>query len=306
VTPLLDGVTRLRVWQASPDRWRVDQLSDAGEDDIYQAGSNSYTWHSGAELFTEIIGTPAIRLPQDSDLVPSTLAERLISWAGPGAKLSTLAPQRVAGQGAAGLQIVPASADSTVARVAIWASPASGLPLRVDVFDRSSATPALESQFLQVGLGMPAASVLTPAVGSPGTGFTTTTPQAFAGVLNNLATVRLPSHLAGLTQTRSPVPRIHIYGTGLTAFAVLTFTPATGGQLLSTALDDGAAQLTFKDIDGDGTTAGVGAVASAPLINLIVLKSDRGPDTFLLVGLVSKTTLEQAATTLASRPGRSR
>ena len=37
VTPLLDGVTRLRVWQASPDRWRVDTLSDAGEDDTYQA-----------------------------------------------------------------------------------------------------------------------------------------------------------------------------------------------------------------------------------------------------------------------------
>src|SRR5215468_5977798 len=25
-------------WQASPDRWRVDTLSDAGENDTYQAG----------------------------------------------------------------------------------------------------------------------------------------------------------------------------------------------------------------------------------------------------------------------------
>jgi hypothetical protein len=30
VTPLLDGVTRMRVWQASPDRWRV--LPDTGAD----------------------------------------------------------------------------------------------------------------------------------------------------------------------------------------------------------------------------------------------------------------------------------
>ena len=36
VTPLLNGVTRMRVWQASPDRWRVDTLSDAGENDTYQ------------------------------------------------------------------------------------------------------------------------------------------------------------------------------------------------------------------------------------------------------------------------------
>ena len=38
VTPLLDGVTRMRVWQASPDRWRVDTLSDTGENDTYQDG----------------------------------------------------------------------------------------------------------------------------------------------------------------------------------------------------------------------------------------------------------------------------
>ena len=35
VTPLLDGITRMRVWQAAPDRWRVDTLSDTGENDTY-------------------------------------------------------------------------------------------------------------------------------------------------------------------------------------------------------------------------------------------------------------------------------
>ena len=81
---------------------------------------------------------------------------------------------------------------------------------------------------------------------------------------------------------------------GLTAFAVLTFRHGTGGQLLSDALDAGAAQLTFRD--------GIGAVASAPLVNLVLVHPYASPDTFLLVGLVSQTALEQAATVLAAKP----
>jgi hypothetical protein len=98
VTPLLDGVTRLRVWQASADRWRVDTLSDVGENDTYQLGDSTYVWDSGQQLLTGIFGAETVRLPRAADLVPSSLAVRLISWAGAGAKLSSLPPRRVAGQ----------------------------------------------------------------------------------------------------------------------------------------------------------------------------------------------------------------
>ena len=56
VTPLLDGITRMRVWQAAPDRWRVDTLSDTGENDTYQAGGNTFVWDSGEQLLTGIFG----------------------------------------------------------------------------------------------------------------------------------------------------------------------------------------------------------------------------------------------------------
>jgi hypothetical protein len=46
---LLDGVTRMRVWQAAPDRWRVDVMSDIAESDQYQMGSVGYLWDSGSE-----------------------------------------------------------------------------------------------------------------------------------------------------------------------------------------------------------------------------------------------------------------
>jgi len=293
VTPLLDGVTRMRVWQASPDRWRVDTLSDAGENDTYQAGDTTFVWDSGEQLLTGIYGAEDIRLPRAADLVPSALAIRLISWAGPGARLSSLPPRRVAGQSAAGLAISPASPASTISQADIWASPASGLPLLVEVFGHGSSRPALETQFLQAGPWTPDDAVLVPQHG-PGTGFTSTTPGDFAGVLSNLADVRLPDRLAGLARQRSPVPQIGVYGSGLTSFAVLAFSRGTGGQLISDALNAGAARLKFPH--------GFGAVAAAPLISLVLLHSCRSP-TILLVGLVSEATLEQAAATLAARPG---
>jgi hypothetical protein len=293
VTPLLDGVTRMRVWQAAPDRWRVDTLSDAGENDTYQYGDVTYVWDSGAQLLTGIYGAEVIRLPRAADLMPAALAVRILNESGPGAKVSLLPPRRVAGQSAAGLRIEPASPRSTIEGADIWASPQTGLPLLVEVFGRGSPRPALQTQFLQAGPWTPDDSVVIPHPG-PGTGFTTTNPANFAGVLKNLDDEVLPPALAGQARQPSPVPQIGVYGSGLTAFAVLTFRHDSGEQLLDTALDAGATPLNFA--------AGTGAVASAPLINLVLVHPGRSPDTFLLVGLVSKATLEQAAGVLAAKP----
>jgi hypothetical protein len=295
VTPLLDGVTRMRVWQASPDHWRVDTLSDAGEKDTYQVRDDTFTWDSGGQLLTGIFGAPSLRLPRAADLVPPALAVRLISEAGPGATLGSLPPRRVAGQDAAGLAISPASQHSTIARANIWASPGTGLPLLVQVFGHGAAQPALETQFLQAGPWKPDAGVLAPQHG-PGTGFTTTTPGDLAEVLENLDNERLPCRLAGLHRARSPVRRIGIYGSGLATFAVLRLRHGTGGQVLTEALNAGATRLTF----GNGT----GAVASAPLVNLVLVHPYASPDTYLLVGLVSRADLEDAAATLDGDLGR--
>jgi hypothetical protein len=292
VTPLLDGVTRIRVWQATPARWRVDTLSDTGENDTYQAGANTFVWDSGEQLLTGIYGPQAIRLPRAADLVPAALAVRIISEAGDGAKVSILPPQRVAGQSAAGLEVTPAAPQSTIARADIWASPTSGLPLLVEVFDRGATQPALETRFLQVGPWTPDGGVLTPQRG-PGTGFTTTTPSDFSGVLKGLDDEPLPGSLAGLGRQPSPVPQIGVYGEGLTTFAVLTFGRGSGGDgLLYDALRAGATKLTLHD--------GVEAVASAPLLNLVLVHSHTSHLTFLLVGLVSRASLEQAAAALTA------
>jgi hypothetical protein len=293
VTPLLNGVTRMRVWQAAADRWRVDTLSDTGEDDTYQAGPGTFIWDSGQQLLTAITGPQALRLPRAADLMPAALAVRLINEAGPDAQVSLLPPRRVAGQSAAGLQLTPAAPQSTIGRADIWASPGSGLPLLVEVFGRGAARPALQTRFLQAGPWTPSPGVLTPQLG-PGTGFTTTAPADIAGVLKNLDDERLPGCLARMCRQPSPAPRVGVYGTGLSAFTVLTFRRDTGAHLLRTALDAGAAPLAFRD--------GTGAVAGAPLVNVVLVHPAHSPDTFLLAGFVSKTVLEQAAAALAAKP----
>ena len=142
LTSLLNGVTKMRVWQATPARWRVDVLSDAGERDTYQlSGCRSYIWNSGDQLLTEVRGRQTYRLPRPADLVPPALALRMLSEAGRQARFSVIAPLRVAGQSAAGLRVTPADPASTVGRVDIWADPSSGLPLMVEVFGRGSGPP---------------------------------------------------------------------------------------------------------------------------------------------------------------------
>ena len=293
VTPLLDGLTRMRVWHAAPDHWRVDTLSDTGENDTYQVGGDTFVWDSGEQLLTGIYGRQVIRLPRTADLMPQALAIQLITEAGSGAAFSLLPPRRVAGQSAAGLEIRLASSRSTIAQADIWVAPGSGLPLLVQVFGRGSAQPALQTQFLQAGPWTPDSAVVTPQH-APGTGFTTTTPANFTGVLQNLDDEVLPGSLAGFARERSPVAQIGVYGSGLTTFAVLTFRRDTGYQLLNDALKAGATPLT----SGDGR----GAVASAPLVNLVLVHPYASPDTFLLVGLVSRAALEQAAGVLATKP----
>jgi len=304
VTSLLDGVTKMRVWQAAPQVWRVDVLSDAGERDTYQFGRREFLWNSGAQLTTEVLPSfdrsrfdqsPGVRLPRAADLVPTALAARVLSEAGRDARYSLLPPLRVAGQSAAGLRVTPGDPASTIEHIDIWAAPATGLPLMVEVYGRGARTPALQSQFFQVGPWQADAGVLTPPVrGGPGTGFTVTSASNLSGALKNLEPEALPATLAG--RQRIPAPpgfsTVGLYGGGLATFAVFTLRGGTGSGLLDGARSDGGTPYTFPD--------GTGVLISASLVNAVIAQSDRSTDTVLIAGTVSDAVLLQAAATLTS------
>ena len=295
LTSLLNGVTKMRVWQATPTRWRVDVLSDAGERDTYQLGGyRSYIWNSGDQLLTEIRGPQTYRLPHAADLVPPALALRMLSEAGRQAGFSVIAPVRVAGQSAAGLRVTPTDPASTVGRVDIWADPSSGLPLMVEVFGRGAARPALESLFFQVSPWHPDPRVLTPTRAA-GTGFTVTNAGNLAGALRNVALVALPAELAG--RIRLPVQAgfetIGAYGGGLTTFVVIAIRGSASDNLIPDVVSAGGTPLAIA--------GGAGAEISAPLINAVLVRPPGWFFTFLLAGTVSTDLLGQAAAELSEQ-----
>jgi hypothetical protein len=300
VTSLLDGVTRMQVWQATPSDWRVDVLSDTGERDTYQQDRSSYVWDSGSELLTRVVGRSTVRLPRAADLLPPSLASRLVREAGSQARLSVLAPRRVAGQAANGLRVMPADPVSTVGRIDIWTAAGDGLPLDVQVYARGARQPALETHFFQVGRWRPEQAVLTPQRG-PGTGFTTAAASSLIGELSHLAPVLLPVKLAGQHLRIIPdLLPIGIYGRGLSTFTVLAVGGSAGQRLLSGARTAGGTPIS--------TANGTGVAVSSPLVSVVLMHRDAPtrPDfdeTYLLAGLATGRTLEQAAATLVSRAG---
>jgi hypothetical protein len=300
VAGLLNGNTQLRVWYAAPDRWRVDQIDAGAERDLYQLPDKQVVWDFGARQLTEIVGSQPVRLPRGADLVPPDLARRLLAAADPrsaGDRLSTLPTRRVAGIAAAGLRITPADPQTTVGHVDVWAEPASGLPLQVEVTVRGARTPILVTRFLEFSHSTPAETEpqLTPPALHNGIGSTVTqTPDTIAAYAL-IGFGSLPDSLAGRARSAaSPVApdSVGLFGSGLTRFVVLPLPRRIGFQAFRSATRAGGRQLTFPDGDG--------VLVSTPLLSVLVMDSDPTGRTYLLAGLVGGSLLEQAGSELST------
>src|SRR5689334_12135197 len=138
VTALFSMRTPMRAWYAGPDRYRVDILGTAGEHDVYRLPDGEYTWDYGDNTLTALIGDPVSALPG----------------------------RNVAGVAAAGLRLVPADPDTTIGRVDVWADPATGLPVRVEVTARGQQAPILVTEFQQLEQTAPVVEAPRPVPGS--------------------------------------------------------------------------------------------------------------------------------------------
>jgi hypothetical protein len=288
VTALLDGSTDQYTWYRSPNQWRADVVTTAGEDDTYQTSQGTFAWNYASNLLTQIVGAQPVRLPRAADLLPPALARRLLGFAGPADRSYRLASKRVAGVAAAGVRIVPASQDTTIGAVDIWADPANGLPVQVEVFGRGGGAPVLVSRFLELGLSRPSLADVTTDPG-PGVGFTVTGLANVSGVLRDFGPP-LPGRLAGSGRVASPggLADVAAYGSGFARFAVLPLPHRTGTEALSAV---GAVGATIQQSGGSVV------VVSSPLVTVLLASSPGGP-VYLLVGAVPASLLEKAATQL--------
>ena|SRR5215468_850856 len=287
VSMLLDGTTDQYTWYRSPARWRAELTTPAGEDDTYQVGAVTYQWDYSRNLLTRIVGSQPVRLPRPADLLPPALGRRLLALAASSGRVSRLPSRRIARIDATGLRVRATDPRTTIAAVDIWADPATGLTVAVQVFARGSDRPVLASSFLQLAETRPALSVVTPKP-APGVAVTTAELPDVSEFLAGIGPP-LPGRLAGLvrTQIRGGITPIAAYGTGFTRFVVIPLPGRAGTQALSAAQAAGAPLFGLQD--------GTDVLIRTPLLTVALASSSLGGPVFLLAGPVMPAVLQRAA-----------
>ncbi|HEX2904030.1 MAG TPA: hypothetical protein VHO01_11300 [Jatrophihabitans sp.] len=292
---LLGSHTQLRVWWRTATDWRVDSIGYTGETDLHMTPQGWWTWRyeANSATFSEQTVPPRIRLPDDSDLLPPTLARRLLSQVR-GAEVSSLPARRVAGENAPGLRVRPDQAASTIDHIDVWADNRTGLPLRISVYGAGSGTPAMTTSFLDVRVAMPAAGT-TAFTLPPGASVASGGAEDLATALDQFGPSVLPASLAGIE--RNPdlpdLGAIGVYGRGVTEFAAVPLP-----RRLARSLRESLAKVATV---GEGADPGRLTIGSGPL-NLLLTSFTDPAGTWLLVGTVTPQTLASAAAALPERP----
>ena len=98
---LFSDRTEMRVWWRDAADNRVDVVTTGGETGYYRDATGTWTWEYEANRATRTDDAP-LALPTPPDLLPNTLAIRLLSEAEPG-ELSRISADRIAGRNALGL-----------------------------------------------------------------------------------------------------------------------------------------------------------------------------------------------------------
>jgi hypothetical protein len=295
VTSLLNGATRMRAWYMSSDQYRVDVMTVTGERDLYRTPQGEFTWDYDANLRTEFIGEPPVRLPRAADLLPPELARRVLA-ASTADPVTALPARRVAGISASGLRLRLADPDTTVGQVDIWADSVTGVPVRAEVTARGQAAPTLVTAFSELDLSAPTAPI-QPPMPPPDSDFHIVSAPDVTKVLGVFSQSPLPLRLAGRELSSTDLGGVRgagLYGSGLASFVVLAVPRDIGGAATDAAAEAGAATLQLP--------GGTAVAQSIPPLSLLVVRSVVSRRSYLLAGLVTPALLEAAASQLSTLP----
>ena len=284
VADLLSDRTTLRVWWRAEDDARIDVVTPTGETGVHRDAEHIWTWEYESATASWAHPRP-LALPSSPDLLPSTLARRLLSEA-TDTELSRLPAERVAGRDALGLRVVPAEPASSVAAVDVWVDADSGLPLRVRVTGRDGRV-ALDSRFLDVELVRPPAEV-TRFRPPPGARVVEDRSYDVLEAARGIGGDDLPPRLVGLDRRSiEGTPRaVAAYGRGAT---LLTVTPVPGR--LAAGLRSALRSSPEALVDELGIRLGVGP------LGLMLVDPPTGR-AYVLTGTVTANALAEAARAL--------
>lgn len=286
VSRLLGEESTLRVWWRDALHWRLDRIRSTGETDLVRDGFRMIRWIFESRTAT-ITPYSDVRLPDDSDLVPSRLAARMLAGAEP-RELSRLPSRRIAGWDAAGLRLEPSGDGSTIRRVDVWAEPETGLPLRVEVFGDDASLPVVTSRVVRLDLDAPddGATRFAPA---PGVQVRAQESLDVAAGANAFAPFDLPDSLAGLDRTGDPsrFGAVGVYGRGPTALVAIPLRRSVAGRVRDQISSSANARQTPS-----GTALEVGP------LSILLTRGGRAGGRFVLGGTVTPQVLRDAAADL--------
>jgi hypothetical protein len=293
VARLLGEQTHLRVWWRGPTSWRVDRLRTTGETDSVRDGDLTAGWNYERN---EVRFTPysPVRLPDDVDVVPLSLARRLLAGARP-SELTRLPARRVAGRSAPGLRLVPSDGRTTIERVDLWADEATGLPLRVEVYAAPAGRiPVLSTEVVTLRLDRPTLKQ-TRFEFSRGIRYSRGQALDAAAGANAFAPFQLPSVIADLPRRgrAEDLGAVGVYGRGPTAVLAIPLRDS-----IARGLRDQLRRSTTSREAGDSIAMEVGPLS--------VLLERRRSGNFLLMGTVTPATLETASEDLVAGVVRTR
>lgn len=303
---LLGSRTSMRVWWRGATDWRVDQIAPFGEVDTHRDATGTVSWdyeRNRVQRTDDADTTPgvdAVRIPVAGDLLPPELGRRLLSQAGDD-EVTRLAVRRVAGVTAPGVRL-STTAQSSIDHVDVYADPASGLPLEVDVYGRDDPQrPTVSTSFLDLTLSRPAAATTafsTPTNADESDGFRFDPLSA----AQRFSFARVPDRLAGLTRnTQGGDAAVGVYGRGVTELVAVPLGHRTTGQFSDQLTTAGAVeQKACSNAAVCGGRGGTRQEASVGPLSVLLLRLPEEGDSrgWALTGTVLPATLRTAADAL--------
>lgn len=288
---LLSDRSRLRIWHAGANRFRVDRLTLGAETSRYVSGDITLSWDSDTRRISREVANPQLPLPEPPDVLPTSLGRRLVeALPADGAGVRLGGTDRIAGRATREVRWTPNDRRSLVGDVRLWVDPTNGLPLRVELRPVGSELVAFETGLIDLTLAPPDPEVLRFDVnGTQRADVSDALPPSGPDLIPPF---RLPPALVGLRQRSDAAPFVATYGDGVALVAVAGLDSATADSIRQ-QIDSGG-RSTLRGTFGEGT------LIEAPMLRALIFSSaDRG---YVLAGTVTVEVLQAMALELATNP----
>ncbi len=164
ITSLLAGSHTIKVWYADPQHIRLAVPVTMSETDVIRDGRQVSVWQSQSNTVTRMqlparmAEAHAKAMPSPVPLTPQEAASQALKAVGPSTRVSVERNVTVAGQPAYQLVLSPRAGGSLIGRVTIAIDATRNVPLRVQVFARGAASPAIQVGYTSISFVKPAAA----------------------------------------------------------------------------------------------------------------------------------------------------